>query len=64
MPMTTTIAPAAQVAGYKRRVFQFLLLFRWVSLLLPLVSHPRSAWACLSGALRRGAQAGDSAVGA
>ncbi len=36
MPMTTTIAPAAQVAGYKRRVFQFLLLFRWVSLLLPL----------------------------
>ncbi len=36
MPMTTPIAPAAQVAGYKRRVFQFLLLFRWVSLLLPL----------------------------
>lgn len=42
--MTTTIAPAAQVAGYKHRVFQFLLLFRWVSLLLPLAYWLAPQW--------------------
>jgi signal transduction histidine kinase len=38
-------APATeQVASYKRRVFQFLLLFRWVSLLLPLAYWLGPQW--------------------
>ena len=42
--MTTSVAPVAQVASYKHRVFQFLLLFRWVSLLLPLAYWLGPQW--------------------